>query len=84
MNTTNFNQNELLNVTRSVKFNDVVPTQLRLNSYYYKIYCIGFNSLVASVIPLISLFYLNISTILGEKVSNFKTDTYTVFQKQAN
>ena len=57
---------ELLNVTRSIQFYDVFPTSLRLNSLYYKIYCIGCNSLFAWVIPLASLFYLNICTILGE------------------
>lgn len=56
---------ELLNVTRSVSFYDVLPTKLRISSYYYKIYCIGLNSVFASVIPLASLFYLNICTVIA-------------------
>lgn len=57
---------DLLNVTRSFQYHDVVPTELRKDGLYYKIYCIGCNSLFAWVIPLASLFYLNICTVLGE------------------
>lgn len=59
---------EELNATRSFDFIDVVPTQLRLNVYYYKIYCIGLNFTLASVVPLASLFYLNICTVIGKLV----------------
>ena len=57
---------DILNVTRSIQYYDVKPTKLRLNSVYYKFYCIGCNSLFAWVIPLASLFYLNICTINGK------------------
>ena len=56
----------LLNVTRTVELYDVVPTDLRMNSVYYKIYCLACNSILASIIPLLSLFYLNIRTIMGK------------------
>ena len=63
-----------VNVTRTVEFYDVVPTDLRMNSVYYKIYCLACNSILASIIPLLSLFYLNIRTIMGKV-------TFTNFNK---
>ncbi len=55
----------MVNVSRTFEYNDIRPTKLRLNKLYYKIYCIGLNSIFASVIPLTSLFYLNVCTIIG-------------------
>ncbi len=45
---------------------EIRPTALRENALYYKVYCIGLNTTFASVIPLLSLIYLNIATVLGE------------------
>ena len=38
----------------------------RKNKWYYKIYCIILNTLFAALIPLLSLIYLNIRTVLGK------------------
>ena len=46
---------------------EIESTELRRNPLYYKIYCIGLNTLMSSAFPLISLCYLNIYTILGKQ-----------------
>ena len=61
-----------LNVTRSVQYYDAVPTNMRLNHLYNKIYCLLLNSLFATVFPLASLFYLNVCIILGKSHCYFK------------
>ena len=52
--------------TSKFKALEIQPTSLRQNRLYYKIYCIGLNTLFGSVAPLLSLIYLNICTVLGE------------------
>ena len=45
-----------------------VYTYLKHNRFpcrYYRIYCIGLNTVFASIIPLLSLVYLNICTVTG-------------------
>ena len=49
----------LLNITRTVRRFRIVPTALRTNQLYYNVYCVGLNTVFASVIPLLSLLYLN-------------------------
>ena len=61
-----------LNVTRSVQYYDAVPTNMRLNHLYNKIYCLLLNSLFATVFPLASLFYLNVCIILGKSHCYFE------------
>ncbi len=39
------------------------PTALRRDKYYYRIYCVGLNTVFASVLPLLSLLYLNMRTV---------------------
>ena len=61
---------ELMLRTASSKFKalEIQPTPLRQNRFYYKIYCIGLNTIFGSVAPLLSLIYLNICTVIGELV----------------
>lgn len=42
----------------------VIPTPLRRNVYYYKIYYVYLNTFFASVLPLALLLFLNISTAI--------------------
>ena len=42
----------------------VIPTALRKNEYYYKIYYVYLNSIFASILPLALLLFLNISTAI--------------------
>lgn len=42
----------------------VIPTSLRKNEYYYKIYYVYLNTLFASIIPLALLLFLNITTAI--------------------
>ena len=51
--------------TSKFKVLEIQPTSIRQNRLYYKIYCIGLNTLFGSVAPLLSLIYLNICTVLG-------------------
>lgn len=44
----------------------VEPTDLKRNPFYDKIYNVGLNTMFASVIPFLSLFYFNVYTIIGE------------------
>jgi len=48
-----------------------MPTDLRMNSFYYKIYCVFINSALASFLPLAALLYLNISTVKALKNMSF-------------
>ena len=57
----------LRGVRRRVRVLEIQPTALRQNRWYYKIYCIGLNTLFGSVAPLLSLIYLNICTVLGKR-----------------
>ena len=52
----------------------VQPTKLRSNPLYYRLYYVHLNTIFASLIPLISLLFLNIATVRAlrkmVKVSN--------------
>jgi hypothetical protein len=39
------------------------PTAMRQNRLYYKIYCVGLNTVFATALPLLSLLYLNTKTV---------------------
>ena len=54
-----------------LQYYDAVPTKMRLNSLYNKIYCVLLNSLFATVIPLASLFYLNVCIVIGKRICIF-------------
>lgn len=43
----------------------IVRTALRANRMYYKIYLIGLNSFFASLLPMFSLLFLNVSTVIA-------------------
>lgn len=58
-------RNYIRNVTRETKRRRIVPTELRKNRLYYQIYCIGLNTFFASIFPVASLLFLNISTVLA-------------------
>ena len=49
---------------------EIKSTELRQNMWYYRIYCIGLNTLFSSAFPLLSLLYLNVYTVLGEPHNN--------------
>ena len=44
----------------------VEPTDLKRNPFYDKIYNVGLNTMFASIIPFLSLFYFNVYTVIGE------------------
>lgn len=48
------------------------PTSLRRNKLYYQLYCVGLNTLIASIVPLVALIYLNISTVKALKKMKFQ------------
>jgi hypothetical protein len=48
----------------------VEATALRRDPLYYKIYCIALNTVFASIIPVVSLFYFNVYTVIGELKEN--------------
>ena len=54
----------LLNITRTVRQFRILPTALHTNQLYYNIYCVGLNTVFASVIPLLSLLYLNTRSLV--------------------
>ena len=49
-----------INLTRIV----VGPTHLKQNQIYYNTYCIGINTIFASLLPFLALMFLNISIAL--------------------
>ena len=60
-------RNAAANITilsaRQLKSISIYPTALRENPYYYKVYCVALNTLLASVLPLVALIFLNIRTV---------------------
>ena len=48
---------------------DIAHTRLGGNVYFKRVYSIGLNTVFAYVIPLTSLFYFNLYTVLGKEVS---------------
>lgn len=50
-------------VTQTRDVVELVPTDLRTNPLYYKIYCVFLNSALASFLPLAALLYLNVCTV---------------------
>lgn len=55
----------VVNVTRQYRRIHIFPTLLRQNLLYYRIYCIGLNTAFATVLPLLSLLWLNTRTVMG-------------------
>ena len=55
------------NITREESKLKVQPTELRSNPVYYRIYYVHLNTIFASLIPLVSLLYLNIATVKALK-----------------
>ena len=47
-------------------------SSLRKSKFYYLGYCVGLNTLVASVIPLLALIYLNICTVKALRKMSFE------------
>ena len=62
----------------------IETTELKSNVFYDKIYCIGLNTLVASVFPLLSLLYLNIYTISGKYPMAFYWEIIGIFLESSN
>lgn len=56
-----------MTIPRSRDVVELVPTDLRINSIYYKLYCVFLNSFLASLFPLASLLYLNVCTVKALK-----------------
>ncbi|TRY77409.1 hypothetical protein TCAL_08777 [Tigriopus californicus] len=52
-------------ISRKRKSLEIKPSELRQNALYHHIYCIGLNTVFASLIPLLSLIYLNICTVIA-------------------
>ena len=55
------------NITREEQKMEIKPTELRSNPVYYRIYYVHLNTIFASLIPLVSLLYLNIATVKALK-----------------
>ena len=64
----------MMNVTLNSSVVSVDYTPLRKNAYYYNIYCIGINSLFASLFPFIALMFFNVSIALELKSLNKKVN----------
>ena len=60
-------ENSYKNVTREEQELRVQPTELRSNPVYYRLYYVHLNTIFASLIPLVSLLYLNIATVKALK-----------------
>ena len=58
---------------------EIKSTELRQNSWYYRIYIIGLHTLFSSAFPLLSLLYLNIYTVLGMYNTEFPLCTFYSF-----
>ena len=63
-------QNNFL-VTESREVFELMPTNLRMSSFYYKFYCVFLNSTLASFLPLAALLYLNTCTVKALKNMSF-------------
>ena len=57
----------VLNVTREEHYVGVQTTWLREDPIYYRLYCVGLNTLFATLIPLVTLFFFNVSTVRALK-----------------
>ena len=55
------------NITREEQKMEIKPTELRSNPVYYRIYYVHLNTIFASLVPLVSLLYLNIATVKALK-----------------
>ena len=51
----------------SYEFGFANTTWLRRNPLYYQFYCVGLNTVFASLAPLLALVYLNVATLLALK-----------------
>ena len=68
----------VFNVTRVELVPEITTTWLRNDPLYYRIYCIGLNTVFATVIPFVLLLYFNVKTVLalstmGKQVRNSST-----------
>jgi hypothetical protein len=67
-------------VTQSRDVVELVPTDLRMNPLYYKIYCVFLNSFLASFLPLAALLYLNVCTVrVLRKMTNNRQHVFCRF-----
>lgn len=73
-----FSDSHTIVANRSRMVQELTPTRLRRNPYYYKIYCVIINTVLASILPLLALMFLNISTVtaLSRMVGNRKLVPY--------
>jgi hypothetical protein len=63
LTTTATTASPIINITVMRKVSVITETELRRNPYYYKYYYVYLNALFASIVPLLTLLYLNISTV---------------------
>ena len=68
-----------IRVWRESSFLSVETTWLRRDPTYYRLYCIGLNTVFATLVPLLTLMFFNVSTVralhrLGKQVRNFWKD----------
>ena len=56
-------ENKYENVTRIEQSLQVTPTKLRSSPIYYRLYYVHLNTIFASLIPLVSLLFLNVATV---------------------
>ena len=57
-------ETNMINMTNYKDVMRVVETELRRNPVYYKLYYVYLNTLVCTIIPLVSLLYLNTITVI--------------------
>lgn len=62
-------------VTRRVRQLAIVPTKLRSNRLYHKIYFIGLNTFFGSLLPMFSLLFLNVSTVIALRKMSRQQET---------
>ena len=74
-----YGQNSFENITRQEQQLTVQPTELRSNPVYYRLYYVHLNTIFASLIPLVSLLYLNIATVKALKRMVEVRDTFSRF-----
>lgn len=52
------------NISHTLTFYELHPTALRKNATYYKVYSVFLNTLFSAIIPVASLYFFNVSTIV--------------------
>ena len=53
----------VFNATRLLRQIRISPTRLRQDRLYYSVYCIGLNTVFASLLPMAALLFLNVRTV---------------------